>query len=348
MNITFLIGNGFDVGVGMKSRFKDFFPIYQIQSKDKPENIKQLAQSIGADYETWADFEIALGAYTNKFTSSTKNDLIAQVMDFEDDFIKYLKKQEEALLFDESVVKNTIVEALTGFYKSPILPEESTDKIFALYQNNSSQEHRYNFVTFNYTSVLEKCLEILPNKEVRKRNNNIDKIGEVVHVHGAFDNSPIIGVNDASQLLNQDLAADKRFSDLLIKPNLNKLLKKKFDKNASSLIDKSQIVCVYGMSLGSTDKKWWQLLLSWLSKNSSRQLIIFDYDDQYSLSNQFGWPLKEYAIIDKLTSFAEEPDKINEDITSRIHIAVHKNIFKMDLMKRHNDIIEKAKEMVHA
>ena len=27
MKITFLIGNGFDVGVGMNSRFKDSFPI---------------------------------------------------------------------------------------------------------------------------------------------------------------------------------------------------------------------------------------------------------------------------------------------------------------------------------
>ena len=30
VKITFLIGNGFDVGVGMNSRFKDFFPIYQL------------------------------------------------------------------------------------------------------------------------------------------------------------------------------------------------------------------------------------------------------------------------------------------------------------------------------
>lgn len=35
MNITFLIGNGFDVGMGMKSRFSDFFPKYCADSIDK-------------------------------------------------------------------------------------------------------------------------------------------------------------------------------------------------------------------------------------------------------------------------------------------------------------------------
>ena len=43
VNITFLIGNGFDVGVGMNSKFKDFFPIYQVKSIDKAPEIRQLA-----------------------------------------------------------------------------------------------------------------------------------------------------------------------------------------------------------------------------------------------------------------------------------------------------------------
>ena len=56
MNITFLIGNGFDVGMGMESKFKDFFPIYEAKSLNKEDRIKKLSQEIGNDYDTWADF----------------------------------------------------------------------------------------------------------------------------------------------------------------------------------------------------------------------------------------------------------------------------------------------------
>ena len=67
LNITFLIGNGFDIGMGMKSRFKDFFPIYELLSKNKEPEIKQLSDEIDGNHETWADFEAKLGEYTLKF-----------------------------------------------------------------------------------------------------------------------------------------------------------------------------------------------------------------------------------------------------------------------------------------
>ena len=35
MNITFLIGNGFDIGLGMLSRFTDYFPVYLANYLDK-------------------------------------------------------------------------------------------------------------------------------------------------------------------------------------------------------------------------------------------------------------------------------------------------------------------------
>ena len=57
MNITFMIGNGFDVGLGLPSKFKDFFPTYVEDSKNKPPEIKQLSERIHANYKTWADFD---------------------------------------------------------------------------------------------------------------------------------------------------------------------------------------------------------------------------------------------------------------------------------------------------
>ena len=70
MKITFLIGNGFDVGLGLKSKFKDFFPTYVKWSEHKSAKIKQLSLKIGEDFETWADFELQMGQYTNEFEPS--------------------------------------------------------------------------------------------------------------------------------------------------------------------------------------------------------------------------------------------------------------------------------------
>ena len=67
MNITFLIGNGFDIGVEMKSKFKDFFPIYKDKSVKRSTHIKQLSENIEGNYKTWADFEKKLGVYTENF-----------------------------------------------------------------------------------------------------------------------------------------------------------------------------------------------------------------------------------------------------------------------------------------
>ena len=87
------------------------------------------------------------------------------------------------------------------------------------------------------------------------------------------------------------------------------------------------------MSLGATDRKWWDLLMRWLGENNDRQLVLFEYDDQYSPTTPYGWLEKEDIIMDKLTSYNSHKGLIVENMRSRIHIAVHKNIFQMKKIK---------------
>lgn len=342
MNITFLIGNGFDVGIGMKSKFKCFFPIYQKQSKGKPERIRQLSEEIGADHDTWADFEAELGRYTIKFNKDTKQDFVDQIKDFEKDFIMYLQGEEDSLDFDKGKdIESIITNALQEFYSDAILAPESRDTIKAVFKVNSSDYHSYNFVNFNYTNALEKCLEKIPQKIVCKRkyggSDRSDKIGTIVHVHGKCDLHPIIGVNDASQIANKELAEEISFTRYFVKPSLNELLRQGNDINATNLITQSKIICVYGMALGATDKKWWQLLVNWLAENSSRQLVIFDYDEKYTTSTPFEWLEKEDSIIEKFDVYNSNSKIKVESLRKRIHVAVHKNIFAMDIPRKNKD-----------
>ena len=52
--------------------------------------------------------------------------------------------------------------------------------------------------------------------------------------------------------------------------------------------------------------------------------------------------LKLHTIIDKLSGFVEE-ERINvENLRSRIHIAIHKNIFALNLRKKEDDALSEV------
>ena len=83
MRITFMVGNGFDLGLGIKSSYDDFYNWYCKIPSGKP-HIQQFKQDIMADMDrnllnderTWADFELGLGAYTANFTKETVEEFL--------------------------------------------------------------------------------------------------------------------------------------------------------------------------------------------------------------------------------------------------------------------------------
>lgn len=336
MNITFLIGNGFDLGVGMKSKFSHYFPIYIEESKNKKTSLRGLADNISMNEDKWSYFEKQLGEYTTNFTSDNKLNFRNQLRDFERSFVDYLKKEEQLLSFENHKdISNQMISALTTFYLNGNLHTASSNMVKKLYESNRGQHHRYNFISFNYTSVLDNCLITIENKHVKKRQVGTytynDIIGEIVHVHGNCDNFPITGVNDVSQIKNEELAKDDKFVRYLVKPMINNRLRMNYDLESSRLIANSSIVCIYGMALGETDKKWWDKILSWLNSNSDHQLIIFDYDENYTTTSQFDWLDKEDSILEKLQAYSSNKDINIDKLRERIHISVNKNIFEMNL-----------------
>lgn len=74
MNIVYLIGNGFDINIGLKTRYKDFYDYYlALDSSGDNEHVKKLKEhlkeTLSTDDKYWSDLEIALGAYTTNFSS---------------------------------------------------------------------------------------------------------------------------------------------------------------------------------------------------------------------------------------------------------------------------------------
>lgn len=346
MNITFLIGNGFDVGLGLRSKFSDYFPQYITESKNKEGTLSALADEIASDKEEWSYFEKKMGVYTDKFTKATINDYKAQIKDFEISFIKYLQQEESLLDYENPKLPIIFEKAFMNFYKSNNLSPGSTDTISNLFTYYKQTHYIFNFISFNYTNTLEKCLAVFPDGIFSKRNINgseyLNKFERIVHIHGTKSNLPIMGVNDVSQIKNSELAKDNRFAKYIVKPLNIKANRTNNDKLAKDLIDNSQIVCIYGMSLGETDKNWWNVILKWLSVDSRHQLVIFSYDEKYTPSSHFDKLDKEDFIIDTLNSYAQLIKIDVETLRDQIHIAIHKNIFAINLRKDESPTIAEA------
>lgn len=67
MNITYLLGNGFDVNLGLKTRYKDFYTFYcNLPLKEESEAVMEFRKAIEKEHENWSDLEESLGRYTNK------------------------------------------------------------------------------------------------------------------------------------------------------------------------------------------------------------------------------------------------------------------------------------------
>jgi len=64
MNIVYLIGNGFDLNLGLQTKYQHFYDYYLTHSEgnDSP-HIKDLKDHIKNNRENWSDLEFALGDY---------------------------------------------------------------------------------------------------------------------------------------------------------------------------------------------------------------------------------------------------------------------------------------------
>lgn len=92
MNITFMIGNGFDLNCGVKCRFKDAYSVY---CETPSENIlvASFKQEIDENIEDWGDFEVAMANHFSTFDS--EEDFIYCLRDFKKFLVEYLENEEK-------------------------------------------------------------------------------------------------------------------------------------------------------------------------------------------------------------------------------------------------------------
>lgn len=342
MKITFLVGNGFDISCGLKVSYSSFYKWYLKQRKSEKEHInkfrEEIAEDIAQGKENWSDFELGFGKYTSHFTINTVNDFIDCYEDAHQNLMKYLQTEEDK--FDYSLDSEAVLnfeKGLMHFYSE--LSSEDYQTITEMLQKDKNGMHSINFISFNYTDVLDRILNSIadyPYSHVSFDEKNYECIinPEVLHVHGKIDYYPIFGVNDETQITQKELLSTSNFPILMIKPESANAAREEWRKKALHVISESQIICIFGMSIGETDAIWFSTVITWLKSNINRHLIIFWYTSNPS-NDKLIWRRKqsEKEARNKILNFANPAER--NAISNRIHVVENtKSVLQIELQKK--------------
>ena len=240
MKFPYLIGNGFDLNIGLKTSFIYFFNIYCNKRDHDNEAIEKFKAEICKNTFMWSDFESQMGKYAQEVEplgTLSIQDYFKCIEDFRNEMVTYLLKEEGRI--NSFVFRNKCDTVCLRSIEYPFQYMRPGQRI--LLQNYLSkydaESIEYNFIIFNYTHTFDEFLSPLGYNVIGDNNNGprhwtddnedsmvLDKIGEVIHVHGEFGNAILLGVNDEQQVDNPDLIKKDEFRWNYIKPIANEVL----------------------------------------------------------------------------------------------------------------------------
>ena len=286
MNITYLVGNGLDLSLGLKTAYKDFYN-YQMELY-KPENgesniiYDEIKKDENNNFENWSDFELKLGKM-----SIEKPELFDDEMKrgkFIDDYIQVIKDLKNYLSEVEKEYEsregfNTWSIDIKGTLKllteDEDLPGRNQKELRKYLDSFSNTSDEVRILTFNYTRIFSKLLNNSDSYfyiSYRKSNQTVS-VSAPVHAHGTLEKNIILGVNDSTQIserFSEDECADLIKKDLLEDSREDMLIIN------SSIINESDLIVIYGMSIGETDKLLWNIVGE-VSVNKNIPIIIYHY-----------------------------------------------------------------------
>lgn len=333
MNITFLVGNGFDRNLGLNTTYSDFVKVYK-KNEASTETLKNFRDYIKDNEILWSDAEIALGQYTSQFKEGEAAAFSECHIDFCEHLATYLKEQERRIDYD--VVGEDIRRAFSQLNNiTNGFPKQECSDIDSIIKNHNAEERMFNFICFNYTETLDKCLLYLEQNSniIGSHKHGIDIrrhfIKHICHVHGTVDKEMVFGVNDDSQISNPEIFQCEDgdiYKNMIIKKRANASYRENTDATAASLVENSSIIYVYGMSIGETDKLWWDRICTWLNKNPERHLILQNYELPSKGVVQTEYQCHERKLKRKIIGYSSLDRERRETIEKRIHI-IGENIF---------------------
>ena len=321
MDITLVIGNGFDKALGLKTGYYDFYDWLNNQQLDD-NYIRIMKERIQRDKnknrikDIWSDFEKGIGQFVTRIIKDDLPDDFSPWKSGTDNFlVKYLSSLDTSAKVRAILQSNKNMQRCHDYIQGFILSMKLLKSELFSDIDETVQGH---MISLNYTDSLD---QIASNMQIM--NNSMLQIDSgVLHPHGQLSTGVILGVNDVSQINNVNIQQDVSYSSMMVKSAQIKALYQDVKDEAINYIKKSTIICLYGVSLGETDKDWWQLLGDWLQNDKKHLLIVFWYVPKGKETK------KDLSFIQK--TFVNRPDFQEEDrieIYKRLIVFSHNREF---------------------
>ena len=271
MRIVFLLGNGFDINLGINTGYQSFYDYYLAQPSGD-EAVARLKKELEEKrYTTWADLEIGLGRYTAAVDSVEQMRTV--YYDLSDRLQEFLKKKMETFVITEKMT-SAIVKGFS--YPQSYLPQGMNDAIVSYKRGHYPDI--VDIISFNYTDTVERVLQSKLATGYPVQLSPQLSLTSINHIHMRLeDDDVIMGVNDDSQILSKELLNDDMRA-LLVKPYINQQLQNLIDSRCAELIRNAELICIFGVSLGETDLYWWRLLGQRFT-DSNLRIVYYTYDD---------------------------------------------------------------------
>ena len=296
MNITYILGNGFDIQLGLKSRYSDFLEEYVKPKDGDSENVRVFREYLKKrpNCKWWSDVEKAMGEDLGRFSNETIGNYTEQMMSLERELFDYLKEEQDKCSWERiHEINNTFVKFLRASFSGMF----NNTKIDMWPKNN-----QFRFISLNYTNTIEMIIKCCKNnkgdtifQETKGRDTYRDTLGEVCHVHGDLESQIIMGVNDESQLtIGSDLTLTDELRWQLIKGDMSTAANMNREIKAKQLISDSTIIALYGVSYGETDARWWNEIITWLKGDGFRKVVAFVYEENMTFDARAAWEAPIY------------------------------------------------------
>ena len=332
MNVLYLIGNGFDLRLGLPTRYADFLEYYKGQApklgadrSQQAETIKkykerffaEMAEREGRGEEQWKDLEIALGEFTTAFGDDADG-----FCDFYEDMNRsleaYLSQCNSFEPTPEEVEK--LREDLTYPYRYFKPREEKELRALTI-----AQAWYIDVISFNYTSSFEYlCQDALLVGEYAYAEGHEGHpviYQGVKHVHGSLGEGGILlGVDHGEQIASDQCRQCDDVMDLLLKPQANEGRGTLVDEECLSLIAGADVICLFGLSLGPTDQMWWSAIKKRFLDNPGVILLYFHYDRSTDSTLNFDGRKERRARQHLIDALGIEADQ--KDYRDRIFVVV--------------------------
>ena len=182
MNITFLIGNGFDLNLGLPTGYTDFIKYHREQGLTD-----MISMAIRDDYQTWSNVESALGEFTANVSQENLEEFAESKCTLDESLSDYLTHINDAYAL-------TLANDGAAEFRKKILnlSQEFNETDRSTYNSTLlrvGESIQYCFVSFNYTDYLDRIVNAAGKIEpFYKRNVNgkvySDDLKAPIHVHG--------------------------------------------------------------------------------------------------------------------------------------------------------------------